>query len=66
MAVVFMLIVLLMHKSTIKIHHISPLNVHFQIDTPHNLFALYTINFSNDENIQCTWQSKPNHYRAHQ
>ena len=51
---VFMLIVLLMNKSTIKIHHISPLNVGFQIDTPHNLFALYTINFRNEENIECT------------
>ena len=63
---VFMSIVLLVHKSTIKIHQISPLNVGFEIDTPHNLFALYMINFRNDENIQCTWQSKPNHYRAHQ
>ena len=49
-----MLIVLLMYKSTIKIHHISPFNVGFQIDTPHNLFALYTINFRNEENIECT------------
>lgn len=44
-----MSIVLLVHKSTIKIHHISPLNVHFQIDIPHNLFALYMINFRNEK-----------------
>ena len=49
-----MSIVLLMHKSTIKIHQISPLNVGFQIDIPHNLFALYTINLRNEENIECT------------
>ena len=52
--VVFMSIVLLVLKSTIRIHHISPLNVGFQIDIPHNLFALYKINFRNDENLQCT------------
>ena len=51
---VFMPIVLLMHKSTIKIHQISPLNFGFQIDILHNLFALYMMNFRNDENIQCT------------
>ena len=54
MAVVFMSIVLLMHKSTIKIHHISSLTVSFQIDVLHNLFALYKINLRNDEKIQCT------------